>query len=300
MMLATSQQVALHLVTQHHQQPSSHALLAEAICGRPIPNMTCERFIHTGSRMLKASLGLEAIFGRHPPLMATVSEEPTDGVSDKDAYTIRRLAISSMIQATAGTKARIVDASKTRWSGELLELKLGDLVELLQKPLNKDVSGWHGPAEVVNLTGLQGSRKIKARLVAQGFLDKQSTDTFAGTSTRWGQRLLIAVAVQGGWSLRSADISKAFLHGLTFQELHEEGGELREVQITLPPGGEYLLRTIQGYNDYDPGHRSFSDAEARFWSKRRASSLFDGIQACADKDWCGSNASRSRMVSCCC
>ena len=100
--------------------------------------------------------------------------------------------------------------------------------------------------------------------------------------------------------MRSADISKAFLHGLTFQELHEEGGELREVQITLPPGGEYLLRTIQGYNDYDPGHRSFSDAEARFWSKRRASSLFDGIQACADKDWCGSNASRSRMVSCCC
>ena len=31
------------------------------------------------------------------------------------------------------------------------------------------------------------SRKIKARLVGQGFLDRQSTDTYAGTSTRWSQ-----------------------------------------------------------------------------------------------------------------
>ena len=105
------------------------------------------------------------------------------------------------------------------------------------------------------------SRKIKARFVAQGFLDRQSTDTYAGTFTRWSQRLLIAVAVQRGWSLRSADISEAFLRGLTFQELREAGGELHEVQITLPPGGEHLLR--QGCNDYT---RRFSDAQARFWS----------------------------------
>ena len=77
------------------------------------------------------------------------------GFSDRDAYTIRRLAISSMIQATADSKARIADSSKTRRSGELLELKLGDLVEFYRKPMNKDTTGWHGPAEVVNLTSLQ-------------------------------------------------------------------------------------------------------------------------------------------------
>eukprot|EP00435_Cladocopium_sp_Y103_P067560 s366_g30.t1 len=97
----------------------------------------------------------EAIFGRHPPLMATVSEESGEGVSDRDAYTIRRLAISSMIQATADSKARIADASKTCRSGELLELKLGDLVKFYRKPMNKDTVGWHGPDEVVNLTSLQ-------------------------------------------------------------------------------------------------------------------------------------------------
>eukprot|EP00435_Cladocopium_sp_Y103_P052682 s894_g16.t1 len=97
----------------------------------------------------------EAIFSRRPPLMATVSEESGEGVSDRDAYAIRRLAISSMIQAKADSKARIADASKTRRSGELLELKLGDLVEFYRKPMNKDTVGWHGPAEVVNLTSLQ-------------------------------------------------------------------------------------------------------------------------------------------------
>ena len=100
--------------------------------------------------------------------------------------------------------------------------------------------------------GSQKVRKIKARLVAQGFLDKQATDTFAGTSTRWGQRLLIAIAVQRGWALWSANISEAFLRGLTFDELHQEGGALRQVEISLPPGGEHLLRVIKGYEDFDP------------------------------------------------
>ena len=94
-------------------------------------------------------------------------------------------------------------------------------------------------------------RKVKARLVAQGFLDRQCTETYAGTSTRWSQRLLIVVAVQMKWSLWSADISEAFLRGLTFEELSEKGEALRSVEITLPPGGEHLLRTIDGYHDFD-------------------------------------------------
>jgi len=101
--------------------------------------------------------------------------------------------------------------------------------------------------------GKDKTRKIKARLVAQGFLDQQMTATFAGTSTRWSQRLLLSIAVQMQWSLWSADISEAFLRGLSFEQLHlEEGEELRKVELALPTGSEHLIRTIEGYHDFDP------------------------------------------------
>lgn len=101
--------------------------------------------------------------------------------------------------------------------------------------------------------GKEKTRKIKARLVAQGFLDQQMTATFAGTSTRWSQRLLLSIAVQMQWSLWSADISEAFLRGLSFEQLHlEEGEELRNVEPALPTGSEHLIRTIEAYHDFDP------------------------------------------------
>ncbi|CAK9100705.1 unnamed protein product, partial [Durusdinium trenchii] len=35
-------------------------------------------------------------------------------------------------------------------------------------------------------------------------------------------------------------------------DMTEEGGALRQVEISLPPGGEHLLRVIKGYEDFDP------------------------------------------------
>lgn len=105
-------------------------------------------------------------------------------------------------------------------------------------------------------SGGSKARKIKARLVAQGSLDRQETATFAGTWTIWSQRPLIAVAAQQGWELWSADFSEAFLRGLTFEELHESGGRLRDVQISLPPAGNFLLRAIEGYEDFDAAAKS--------------------------------------------
>ncbi|CAJ1446370.1 unnamed protein product [Effrenium voratum] len=95
-------------------------------------------------------------------------------------------------------------------------------------------------------------KKIKARLVAQGFLDTQLTSNYAGTSTKWSQRILITVAVNRGWTLHSADVSEAFLRGLTFEELAEAGEDRREVALELPPGGETLLRMQPGYEDFNP------------------------------------------------
>ena len=107
---------------------------------------------------------------------------------------------------------------------------------------------------VLKWKDIGGERKIKARLVAQGFKDQQSTDNFAGTTSRWGQRLVSIFAVQFGWPLLSADISEAFLRGLTFEELFQSGhsSEMRSVQLILPQGSEELLRTIPGMEDFNP------------------------------------------------
>ena len=64
---------------------------------------------------------------------------------------------------------------------------------------------------------------------------------------------MLILAVQFGWRVLSADVSEAFLRGLTFKELFESGHDnvLREVQLILPPGSDELVRTIPGLEDYD-------------------------------------------------
>ena len=96
-------------------------------------------------------------------------------------------------------------------------------------------------------------RKIKGRMVAQGFKDRQTDlPTYSATSTRWSQRLLVAIATQQGWSLISADVSEAFLRGLTYDELLESGEQTtrRSVQLALPPGTADLLRSLLGMSDF--------------------------------------------------
>ena len=60
------------------------------------------------------------------------------------------------------------------------------------------------------------------------------------------------MAVNRGWTLHSADVSEAFLRGLTFEELAEAGEDRREVALELPAGGETLLRMQPGYEDFNP------------------------------------------------
>ena len=110
------------------------------------------------------------------------------------------------------------------------------------------------------------SRYMKCRLCVHGFKDmyRQDLDRYSGTSTRWGQRMVVATAVQAGWDLVSLDISVAFLKGMTFEEIQQvRGGPRREVSMQLPlarhglPSGAFLLRQLEGFE-------SFSDATEVF------------------------------------
>ena len=98
------------------------------------------------------------------------------------------------------------------------------------------------------------TRQVKARMVVQGFRDLQQVSSYASTTTRWGQRLVIVLAVQMGWPIYSADVSEAFLRGLSFKELYDSGEDavLRQVQLDLPPGSLELLRTLPDMETFDP------------------------------------------------
>ena len=95
---------------------------------------------------------------------------------------------------------------------------------------------------------------IKARLTVRGFLDKEADwlETFASTASRWGQKLIVAVAVQNHWKLLTADVGAAFLRGLTFTELARlTGTPIRRCAFKPPTGYADFIRELPNCQHFD-------------------------------------------------
>ena len=98
-------------------------------------------------------------------------------------------------------------------------------------------------------------RTIRARLTVRGFKDRDRADIdrYSGTSTRSSQKLIVSEAVRNRWPICTADISKAFLQGVTYKELAEITGDpVREVNFYLPANNIALLKQLPGFEDFDP------------------------------------------------
>ena len=98
-------------------------------------------------------------------------------------------------------------------------------------------------------------RVIRARLTVRGFKDrdKGSVATYAGTSQRYSQRILVSEAVIRGWDIATTDISKAFLQGVTYAELAQMTGEKqREVNFYLPSYNIPQLQQVPGFESFNP------------------------------------------------
>ena len=91
---------------------------------------------------------------------------------------------------------------------------------------------------------------VKGRLVIHGFKDSEaeSLNTYAGTATRWGQRVICMVAATKHWPMITADVSTAFLRGLAFEELSSLTGEkIRRAGFHPPKGYESFVKNFQGW-----------------------------------------------------
>ncbi len=86
---------------------------------------------------------------------------------------------------------------------------------------------------------------IRARLCLRGFkdLDTKDLDSYAGNASRFTQRILVSEAVIRRWDICTTVISKAFVQGVTYEELAVATGKpLREVNYSLPA---YCVESIK-------------------------------------------------------
>ena len=100
--------------------------------------------------------------------------------------------------------------------------------------------------KVVKLPDGSSKRIIRMRMAMRGFKDWdiENLTTYSGTASRNSQKILASEAsCHPDWEFLTLDINKAFLQGMTYQEMHELTGEAeRIVHFTLPPGSSEVLR----------------------------------------------------------
>ena len=78
-------------------------------------------------------------------------------------------------------------------------------------------------------------------------------DTHAGTASRTSQRLVCSeTACRPDWIIVTIDVEKAFLQGVTYQEMQQLTGQPeRFVYFSLPKGAAAVLRQLPGFEDFD-------------------------------------------------
>ena len=102
---------------------------------------------------------------------------------------------------------------------------------------------------------IKGQRCVRARLCLRGFKETgaDSQSNYAATASRFSQRPLVSECVLRNWCLASADVPKAFLQGVSYQELSDTKGQpLRDVSFELWGEGLACLRQLPGFRDFNP------------------------------------------------
>ena len=194
-------------------------------------------------------------------LLVPMDGETLPELRHEDEYYVVRVYPSGVKQTVVERKDNILSREealqheKACNQAMLDELKRWLNLGAFERVSKKHASNVIDARWVLKWKMVNGERIIHARLCVRGFKDLQAAQlsTFAGTTTRWGQRLVNSVAAQYGWPLFIADVSQAFLRGLTFEQAAQLKDEVqRDVQFTVPPGSVNILKRLPGYADFNP------------------------------------------------
>ena len=102
---------------------------------------------------------------------------------------------------------------------------------------------------------MDGQRTIRVRMALRGFKEPLDDNEvkFSATAQRISQKILASeAACHPEWSFVAVEISKAFLQGLTFQEMREITGEPeKNIAFTVLKGVAHLPRRIPGYENFN-------------------------------------------------
>ena len=76
-------------------------------------------------------------------------EDAEDGILSRNTHRLREIALQEIITITARQRVKAAQNSKTRQAIQVNQYQFGDNVEFWRKPIAKGLSGWRGPAKVV-------------------------------------------------------------------------------------------------------------------------------------------------------
>ena len=150
----------------------------------------------------------QALIGRTPSILAEFEVPGCSVISDdygvhsRHVIRLREISIQNMIEGTAQERIKRAAATQARPSGELMNLKPGDMIDIYRQPKQKDLVGWRGPAEV-----------ISTHNISDGYVE-----------AKWGGRSL---------SVRIPDCRKALAYPSFMDDPHPAMSVLRKHMLTV-------------------------------------------------------------------